>query len=163
LIHDARWEEARRLRKECEGYGFQNKTFKQLWFYLHLNARDWDAALKIADGNRKSDRLTASYQRSLVYLKKGETRRAQGEGGVLQQAYQTQRSNKQLESRLWETQGMLMCQQGSADGGLKLLQRAVDRTKNDYSHHNWGNGAYYMEAWGVAALWANRLDVAEEA
>jgi tetratricopeptide (TPR) repeat protein len=163
LIHDARWDEARRLRKECEGYGIQNKALKQLWFYLHLGARDWAEALKLADGLPKSDRLAASYLRALVYLKKGETRRAEAEVCVLQQAYQTRRDDRLLERRLWETQGLLMCQQGSADGGLKLLQRAVDKTKNDYSHHAWGNGAYYMEAWGVAALWANKLDVAEEA
>jgi tetratricopeptide (TPR) repeat protein len=46
---------------------------------------------------------------------------------------------------------------------LKLLQKCVDETKNDYSHHAWGNGAYHMEVWGLAALHAGRYDVAEEA
>ena len=50
-----------------------------------------------------------------------------------------------------------------ADSGLKLLRQLVDRTKNDYSHHAWGNGAVYMEQWGVAALVAGQDDVAEEA
>jgi tetratricopeptide (TPR) repeat protein len=163
LIHDARWEEGRRLRKECEGYKIQNGSLKRLWFYLHLGERDWAAALKVADDLHKGDRLNASYLRALVYLKKGEPQRAEPEVRVLQEAYAKRRHDKTLEARLWETQGLLMCQQGAADGGLKLLQRAVDRTKNSYGHHAWGNGAYYMEAWGVAALGAGRLDVAEEA
>ena len=53
--------------------------------------------------------------------------------------------------------------QGGADGGLKLLAKIVDKTKDDFRHHAWGHGAYYMEAWGEAALKAGRLDVAEEA
>jgi hypothetical protein len=39
----------------------------------------------------------------------------------------------------------------------------VERTKNEYKNHAWGHGAYYMEGWGIAALLADRLDVAEEA
>ena len=39
----------------------------------------------------------------------------------------------------------------------------MDKTKNDYGHHSWGNGAYYMEAWGSGALHAGRDEVAEEA
>ena len=160
LIHDGRFEEARQLRKECEGYKFYHK---QLWFHFHLAERNWAEALKITGSLRKGDKATTSYMRALVYLKKGETQRAEAEVRVLQQLYQTRRHDRTLESRLWETQGLLMCQQGSGDAGLKLLQRAVDKTKNDYRHHAWGNGAYYMEAWGVAALWVNKLDVAEEA
>jgi hypothetical protein len=68
-----------------------------------------------------------------------------------------------LQLRLWETQGTLLCQRGEADAGLKLLAKAVARTKDDYDHHSWGNGAYYMEAWGMAALQAGKLDIAEEA
>src|SRR5262249_31164734 len=52
---------------------------------------------------------------------------------------------------------------GAADAGLKLLEKAVRATKDNFSHHAWGNGAYYMEPWGIAALHASRLDVAEEA
>ncbi len=56
-----------------------------------------------------------------------------------------------------------MCQTGDADAGLKLLARAVDKTKDDYAHHAWGNGAYYMELWGIAALQSGRESIAEEA
>jgi len=46
---------------------------------------------------------------------------------------------------------------------LKLLAKAVEKTKDEYNRHAWGHGAYWMECWGIAALKANRLSVAEEA
>jgi tetratricopeptide (TPR) repeat protein len=52
---------------------------------------------------------------------------------------------------------------GAVDQGLSLLAKAVDRSKKDYSHHSWGNGAYFMEIWGVMALQAGKPDIAEEA
>ena len=58
---------------------------------------------------------------------------------------------------------MLQCQTGSADEGLKLLAKAATRSKDDYGHHAWGNGAYFMEEWGGAALRCGRADEAEEA
>jgi hypothetical protein len=58
---------------------------------------------------------------------------------------------------------MLLCGTGGPDGGLKLLARTVEKTKDDYYKHSWGHGAYYMEYWGIGALTANRLPVAEEA
>jgi Tfp pilus assembly protein PilF len=68
-----------------------------------------------------------------------------------------------LAYRVWETQGILLCRKGDPDSGLKLLAKAVDKSKTDYSHHAWGNGSYFMEAWGIEALHANRNEVAEEA
>src|SRR5439155_12617734 len=104
---------------------------------------------------------------ALVYLKMHDPARAAPEVAVLQEAYQTKRSgspqDKALELRLWEVLGMLECQLGQPESGLKLLGKAVDRTKNDYTHHAWGNGAYHMEAWGLAALGCHKYDVAEEA
>ncbi|HEY7310258.1 MAG TPA: hypothetical protein VH643_12920, partial [Gemmataceae bacterium] len=46
---------------------------------------------------------------------------------------------------------------------LKLLSRTVEKTKDNYAHHAWGNGAYYMEIWGIAALQSGQETVAEEA
>jgi tetratricopeptide (TPR) repeat protein len=161
LIHDGRFAEARKLKAECEGYKIIQR---QPWFRLHLAERAWDDALKMAGQSRKGDKLGASYMTALVYLRKGDLERAAPEVAVLQQAYASdKRGDKTLEMRLWETQGMLMCMQGQAEGGLKLLQKLVDKTKDDYRHHSWGNGAVYMEWWGAAALAANKLDVAEEA
>jgi tetratricopeptide (TPR) repeat protein len=160
LIHDGRFAEARKLKQECLA---ENIKHPQVWFSLHLAERNFDAALKIANDERKRDKIGGSYLAALVYLKMNEPARAAAEVAVLEEAYQTRRYDKRLELQLWEVLGLLMCQQGKGDGGLKLLARTVDKTKDDYSHHNWGNGAYYMEAWGAAALGCSKLDVAEEA
>ena len=82
---------------------------------------------------------------------------------MLQHAAAKNKNDRQLEFQLLEVQGLYLARTGSADAGLKLLARVVDRLKNDYNHHSWGNGAYYMESWGVAALQAGKYDVAEEA
>jgi tetratricopeptide (TPR) repeat protein len=160
LTHDGRFAEADQLKKACQEYKYQHNM---LWYRLHLAERDFDAALKLADQFAKTDKLTGAYLRALVYLKKGDADRAAPEVNVLREAYQNKRNNKELEVRLWETQGILLCLQGGGDGGVKLLAKAVEKTKNDFSHHAWGHGGYYMEAWGAAALKAGRLDVAEEA
>jgi hypothetical protein len=68
-----------------------------------------------------------------------------------------------LERKLFEVQGRLLCQTGNAEAGLKMLKKLVDGTKNDFFHHAWGNGAVYMEAWGVAALEGGVAADAEEA
>lgn len=159
LIHDGRFKEANVIKKKCEGYKY---TQRNHWFRLAMAERDWDAALKQANANLK-DKNTTSYLRALVYLAKGDLDRAKPEVTVLQEAYQTGRSNKELELRLWMAQGLLQCATGDGDGGLKLLAKTVEKTKDDYGKHAWGHGAYYMEYWGVGALRANRLAVAEEA
>ena len=46
---------------------------------------------------------------------------------------------------------------------MKLLKKLVDATKNDFFHHAWGNGAVYMESWGIGALEAGSATDAEEA
>ncbi len=163
LTHDGRFTEARRIKKLCEGYKFQTNSHKILWYRLHLAERDYEAALKVAQQFAKADKLNAAYLRALVYLNKGDAQRAAPEIAVLQEAYQTKRADKELELRLWETQGALMCLHGEADAGLKLLAKTVAKTKDDFKHHAWGHGAYYMEEWGEAALRCGRLDIAEEA
>jgi Tfp pilus assembly protein PilF len=135
----------------------------QPWFRLHLAERDWAEALKVVDNFRKNDKLTASYMTALTYLRMGDIARANAEVEVLRQARQDKKNDRQLERRLNETLGLTLCQTGGADSGVKLLAKNVEGTKNDYSHHAWGNGAYYMEAWGIGALLGNKPDVAEEA
>jgi Tfp pilus assembly protein PilF len=160
LIHDGRFAEARALRKEAEGYGY---NFQNHWFRLALGERNWDEALAIAAKIRKNDKLTGSYLAALVYLKKGESGRAAPEVEVLREAYQTHKQDRELELRLWEVQGLLMCQTGAADAGVRLLAKTVEKTKDDYQHHAWGNGAYYMEAWGLGAFQGGKAEAAEEA
>jgi Tfp pilus assembly protein PilF len=160
LIHDGRFTEAEVIVAEQKTLGYQSK---QTWFKLYLAARNADAALKIAEEFKRNDKTTASYLAALVYLQQGDDARATAELEVLQNAFRQRKNDKTLEYRLLETQGMLMCRTEGIEGGLTLLRRNVDRTKNDYGHHAWGNGAYYMEEWGIAALHAGKNDVAEEA
>lgn len=160
LIHDGRFREAQELKKEFEGYGFREPT---TWFKLHLAERDFAAALRIAEEFRKRDKTQASHLAALVYLAKGDAERARAEVEILEQAFAERRGDQGLERKVLEARGLLLCRQGGADAGLALLQRAVKATMNDYGHHAWGNGAYYMETWGLAALESGKLAVAEEA
>ena len=162
LTHDGRFVEGRAVEKEMREAGY--KTWLP-WGRFHLAARDWSGALKVADECRKSDKALASYFAAIAYLRQGEAVRALPEIEVLREAAagRSGPAERQTEFRLWETQGLYLCQTGAPEVGLKLLRRAVDRSKDDYSHHAWGNGAYYMEAWGAAALQAGRYELAEEA
>ena len=158
LLHDGRYKEAHAIKAKCEKLKFDQKGH---WFRLHLAEGDYPAALKVADSYTR-DKVTASYLRALVYLRQGDTDRAAPQVSVLQEAFPAKRKDKNLELRLWEAQGILMSLRGE-EGGLKLLAKVIEKTKDDYGHHAWGQGAYFMEVWGTAALKVNRLDVAEEA
>jgi Tfp pilus assembly protein PilF len=160
LVHDGRFREAQELRKEVEGYGYH---YWLPWFRMDLCEQDWSAAVKIVQEYRKSDKTTAAYLAARLYLAKGEPARAGPEVEVLQQVYQQNKNDRQLEYRLWEIQGQLMGTTGAIDQGLGLLAKDVERSKTDYSHHSWGNGAYFMEIWGAMALQAGKLEIAEEA
>jgi hypothetical protein len=159
LIHDGRYREARAIKDEASAAGFRHE---KEWFYLYLGARDWDEARKLVDQQRRRDKVTGSYYGALLALRKGDLEAARAEVEVLREAYQRSK-NDGLESRLYETQGLLMCMTDGGDAGVKLLQKVVNKTKDSFSHHAWGNGAYYMEGWGVGALRANKLEAAEEA
>jgi tetratricopeptide (TPR) repeat protein len=176
LIHDGRFREARDIKKECQACGF---NLREPFFRLHLAERDYASALQIAEEIRRGarsggrargraargggDKALASYMTALVYLKQGDPVRALPEIEVLRNAFSSNKNDQRLETRLLETQGLYLCQTGAGQAGLKLLERIVTKTKDDYSHHAWGNGAVYMEAWGIGALAAGKLDVAEEA
>lgn len=160
LVHDGRFLEARKIKAEADKAGIKLWI---PWFRLHLAERDWAEIAPIIEHHRKRDKNTAAYLGALVALRQGDLKRAAAEVDTLRQAQADKKRDRQLESRLWETHGLLLCKTGAADEGLKLLQRAVDKTKNDFGHHAWGNGAYYMEEWGTAALETGRLAVAEEA
>lgn len=160
LVHDGRFREAEAIKATMEKNNYKRD---QVFFKLHLAERDWAACEKALASLGRRDKNGKSYLTALFYLKKGEPQRALAEIEVLQQAYQTRKSDKTLESRLWEAQGLYMCATGSGEAGLKLLKKAVDKTKNDYGHHAWGNGAYFMEAWGDAALRCGDDVAAEEA
>jgi tetratricopeptide (TPR) repeat protein len=159
LVHDGRYQEAQKIKAEAEKAGYKQWM---PWYRLALGERDWKGVQMVIDQHRKRDKPTAAYLAALMYLKQGDLGRAAAEVDVMRQALSSNRRNAKLEEQLWEVQGMLSCKMGAPDEGLKLLQRAVDKTKNDFGHHSWGNGAYYMETWGLCALEAGRWNIAEE-
>ncbi len=160
LLHDGRYREAADIQTECGTYGYK---FTHPWFRIALGQRDWSAAEKLIAEQRKSDKVLASYYAALMYLDRGDLAKASAEVDVIRQAQQKTKDDRRLEQRLWEAQGRLMCQTGSGESGVKLLQRVVEKTKDDYYHHSWGGGGYYMEAWGIGALDAGLAEQAEEA
>ena len=159
LIHDGRFQEAHAIKDGAVKDGFQLWV---PWFRLALGERNWADALHVVEHFRKNDKSTAAYMAALIYLKQNDYARATPEIEVLRQAFQDRKDDRVLEDRLRETQGIMLCQTGASEAGVKLLAKVVERTKNDYGHHAWGNGAYFMEAWGLAALQANKLEAAEE-
>ncbi len=160
LIHDGRFREARAAEAEARAAGFSHWL---PWFRLALAEGCWADAERVVEHYRKDNKTTASYLAAVLCLRRGELTRARAEVEVLRQAAHDNKNDSQLQFRLWETQGLLMCRTGDAAAGLKLLAKASDRSKSDYSHHAWGNGAYYMEIWGAEALRAGADAEAEEA
>jgi tetratricopeptide (TPR) repeat protein len=171
LIHDGRFAEAHAIRRECESSGFH---IRESAVRLLLAQRDYEGALAAAMESTKTagkgkgprrggDKGLKAYQAAMIHLAMGEPGRALPEIESMRQAFRDNRHDRRLELRLLEAQGLYLCHAGEGDAGLKLLQKAVDRTKNDYNHHAWGNGATLMESWGIGALKCGNLPVAEEA
>jgi tetratricopeptide (TPR) repeat protein len=165
LVHDGRFAEALKIKKVAQE---NNYSFKSEWFRLAFGQQDWVETGKMIEAMRKTDKAGAAYYGALVALEKGDTKRAQAELDILREAGATKagspmgRGGRSNEYRLWEVQGRLMCQQGNGEGGCKLFRRIIEKTKDDFGHHAWGGGAYYMEAWGTAALEGGIAKEAEE-
>lgn len=156
LVHDGRFAEVKAVKAEAEGYKY---TFRTEWFRTALTQKDWAETSKHIEAMRKSDKQGAAYFAALVALEQGDTGRAAAEVDILRGATKSGRN----EQRLQEVQGRLLCQTGQAEDGCKLFRRIIEKTKDNYGHHSWGGGAYYMEAWGVAALEGGIASEAEEA
>ena len=163
LIHDGRLAEAKALKYEHDKSSSKRGEWPVLWFRLYRTGCEWEEAQKIVAETRKGNKGLASYYASVMALDRGDTKSAAAEIDVLRQEQQRKKADRDLEQRLWEVQGRLMCQQGSGEPGLKLMQRAVDKTKDNFAAHAWGHGAYFMEQWGIGALEAGNAVVAEEA
>lgn len=160
LVHDGRFADARRIKSMAEGYKY---SFRPEWLRMTIAQRDWDEAGKLVEAFRRTDKGTGAYYAALVALEKRDTEQAGREVETLRQAQQSKKSDKNLERRLWEVQGRLLCQKGEGEAGLKMLKQLVNATKNDFGHHAWGNGAVYMESWGIGALECGNTADAEEA
>ncbi|MCI0703120.1 MAG: hypothetical protein L0241_18740 [Planctomycetia bacterium] len=160
LIHDGRFADAKRIRKLAESYKY---NFRNEWLRMAIAQRDWSEAQKFIDQFRRTDKATGAYFAAMVSLEKGDTEQAGREVDTIRQVRQTRKADKILERRLLEVQGRYLCQKGDGEDGLKMLKKIVDATKNEYAQHQWGNGAVYMESWGIGALEAGNAGVAEEA
>src|SRR5262245_30285948 len=160
LVHDGRFAEAHDTKAKAEGYKY---TFRPEWFRMALTEKDWEGCQKLVEQFRRSDKSGGAYYAALLCLEKGDTEQAGREVDTLRQLQQSKKNDKGQQQRLWEVQGRYLCQKGEGDAGLKLLKKLVDATKNEFSHHAWGNGAVHMEAWGVGALVAGSGGGAEEA
>jgi tetratricopeptide (TPR) repeat protein len=160
LIHDGRYRQAHAIKDEMKTYGMEARL---PWFRLALAERDAKEALRIADQFRKEDKATAAYLAATVYVRQGNPARAAPEVEVLRQAFQEKKTDRLLEDHLSEIQGLLLCATGAVDAGLNVLARIAGKSKTDYGHHAWGNGATLMEIWGCAALRGQRTQMAEEA
>lgn len=163
LVHDGRFAEAKEVRKTAEPHG---QHFRGPWLQMALATQDWAGAEKLIEFFQKSDKSRAAYLTALLALEQGDTKKATAAVDVIRQGDKkkaTGKSAKDGELRQWEAQGRLMCVTGQGEAGVKLLKRAVDKTKADYAHHAWAGGGYYMESWGIGALDAGLAAEAEEA
>lgn len=161
LVHDGRFAEAKQIKTSARGYNF---TFNPEWMKMAVLEQDWSEAQKIIDQFRRTDKANGAYYAAVVCLERRLTEQAGREVDTLRQLQQqSKRADKSAERKLWEVQGRYLCQKGDGDGGLKLLKKLVDSSKNDYNAHAWGSGAVYMEVWGVGALEAGNAPEAEEA
>ena len=159
LVHDGRFAEAKKIKALAEGYKY---SFRPEWLRMAIGQRDWAEAQKLIDQFRRTDKNTGAYYAALVALEKGDTAQAEREVDTMRQSAQGKKGPRGTDRRLDEVQGRLLCQKGDAEG-VKALKKIVDATKNDFYHHAWGNGAVYMESWGVGALEAGNAVQAEEA
>ncbi|MFO0936207.1 MAG: hypothetical protein U0798_06800 [Gemmataceae bacterium] len=160
LLHDGRFAELDAVKTEAIAYGYK---FTPEWFRSAVTKKDWPAVEKYVEETRKRDKLGGAYYGAVMALEKGDLERAKAEVQILQQSQQKKRNNGTAELRLWEVLGRLECQQGNGEAGCKLLRRVIAKTKDDFNHHAWGNGAVYMETWGIAALEGGVASEAEEA
>lgn len=157
LVHDGRFAEARQIRAEAER---RNYHFRPEWLRMAILSEDWADAEQLVAPMIKSDRAGAAYWAGLAAIARGNLSHANEELKTLKKGF---RALRQRETRIWELEGRLRCLQGDGDAGLAMLRKAVDKTKNDYRHHAWGNGAVLMEAWGESALACGNAAEADEA
>ena len=160
LVHDGRFAEVKLLQADAKGYGY---TFRNEWFRTAVAQKDWAETTKMIEAMRKTDKPGAAYHAAIVALEQGDLKKAQAEVDILRDAGTKRPGAGRNEYRAWEVQGRLLCQTGQVVEGCKLFKRIIEKTKDDFGHHAWGGGAYYMESWGIAALEGGSATEAEEA
>lgn len=160
LTHQGRFREARQVYDEMKNLNYNTPdTFAGFL----LASKDYPSLQKFIDETRPKNKSNASYYSALMFLSQNNISKAQAEIDILEEALKGNKKDKKLENKLRETRGLLLCKTGHADQGLPMLQKLADDSKTNYEQHAWGHGAYYMEAWGMAALSAGQENAAEEA
>ena len=159
LTHDGRFKEATALNDIRPDKSKPSVA----WFKFLLASRDYKGADTEAKKFLKTEKNTASYLLAILHLAQNDPESAMPWVESLQQAWATGKKEKQQEFRLWEVQGLMLAAQGQYKLGARLLKRAIDKSKNDYSHHAWGNGSIFMEKLGLIALANKDFAEAEEA
>ena len=149
LAHDGRFETARRILQQTRDANFDHQL---PWFRLAMVSHDASLAQEVVATMRKRDKAQAAWMGALWAWRSGDIGKLVAEVEVLRQIRAGKKEDRKLDLMLWEAQGLLACEQGDGAGGLKLLKRCVDKTKDDFSHHAWGNGAAHMLTWGLGAL-----------
>jgi tetratricopeptide (TPR) repeat protein len=159
LTHDGRFKEATALNDIRPDKSKPSVA----WFKFLLAIRDYKGADTEAKKFLKTEKNTASYLLAILHLAQNDPESAMPWVESLQQAWATGKKEKQQEFRLWEVQGLMLAAQGQYKLGARLLKRAIDKSKNDYSHHAWGNGSIFMEELGFISLAGKDFAEAEEA
>jgi tetratricopeptide (TPR) repeat protein len=160
LTHQGRLNEAQFIYDEMKLLHYNTPEA----FAVFLRAKhDYPAVLKLCEEERNKNKNLAAYLTALVNLTHGDVAKVQPELDILEEGLKAKKDDKKLQYWIWETRGLLMCKTGTIDSGLSLLQKAAQTSQDDYGQHAWGHGAYYMEAWGQAALATGRDAIAEEA
>src|SRR5262249_2977324 len=85
LVHDGRFAEAKQIKTEALGYGFQ---YRPEWFRMALAEKDWGEAEKYVDFFRRRNKADGAYYAALMYLERGDTERAGAEVETLRQQSQ---------------------------------------------------------------------------
>lgn len=161
LVHDGRFTEAKTIQADAKGYGY---TYKPEWFRMAVTLKDWAETKATIDAMRKLDKPGAAYHAAVVALEQGDVLKAQAEVDVLRESTNKKGgSANRSEYRTWEVQARLLCQTGQSEAGCKLFKRIIEKTKDNFGHHAWGGGAYYMEVWGASVLDCGLAIEAEEA
>jgi len=159
LTHDGRFKEALTLNDTRP----DKSRSSVAWFKFLLAARDYAGAEAEAKKFIKTDKNNGAFLMAILFLSKNDPESALPWVESLQESWITGKKEKQQEFRIWEIQGLMLAAQGQFKLAARLLKRAVDKSKNDYSHHAWGNGSYYLEKWGLISLAGKDFEDAEEA
>jgi tetratricopeptide (TPR) repeat protein len=159
LTHDGRFKEATALNDIRPDKSKPSVA----WFKFLLANKDYPAAETEAKKFLKTEKNTAAYLLAILYLAQNDPESAMPWVESLQQSWITGKKEKLQEFRVWEVQGLLFAAQGQYKLSARLLKRAIDKSKSDYSHHAWGNGSIFMEKLGLIALANKDFVEAEEA